>query len=143
MNNGYEDIMHLPHYVSSTRPKMSMTDRAAQFSPFAALTGFDGAIQETGRLTDRKIELDEDALHELNRKFRFLMAHLSDRPEVSITYFRADKRKAGGTYLETTGIVKKLDALERRIILYGGLKIPMDDVLKIESDVFTPLRSVI
>lgn len=139
MNNGYEDIISLPHYVSPTRLQMSMADRAAQFSPFAALTGFDGAIQETGRLTDRKIELDEDALQELNRKFRFLMAHLSDRPEVSITYFRADKRKAGGACLEATGIVEKLDEPERLITMHSGLKIPMDDVLKIESDAFAPV----
>ena len=84
----------MPHHVSATRPQMPMSDRAAQFSPFAALTGYDAAIKETGRLTDTKIELDDEELHSLNLKFQFLVEHLEDEPEVAVTYFKADERKA-------------------------------------------------
>ena len=90
----YGDILNMPHHVSATRPQMPMSDRAAQFSPFAALTGYDAAIKETGRLTDTKIELDDEELHSLNLKFQFLVEHLEDEPEVAVTYFKADERKA-------------------------------------------------
>lgn len=136
----YEDIINLPHHVSSTRPKMSMIDRAAQFSPFAALTGYDAAIKETGRLTDSKIELDDEGLNDLNMKFQFLLEHLKDEPEVSINYFKADEKKAGGAYLEAIGIVKKLDDFERLITMQDGTKIPMDDILNIDGDAFSVLE---
>ena len=99
MSGQYEDIINLPHHVSATRPQMSMLDRAAQFSPFAALTGYDAAIKETGRLTDEKIEMDEEALNILNMKFQILVDSLDDEPEVTFTYFKPDERKAGGAYL--------------------------------------------
>lgn len=136
----YEDIINLPHHVSATRPQMPMSDRAAQFSPFAALTGYDAAIKETGRLTDAKIELDDEELNNLNMKFQLLVEHLEDEPEVAITYFKADERKAGGAYLEASGIVKKLDDFERVITMQDGTKIPMDDILNIDSDVFAALE---
>ena len=118
----YGDILNMPHHVSATRPQMPMSDRAAQFSPFAALTGYDAAIKETGRLTDTKIELDDEELNNLNLKFQFLVEHLEDEPEVAITYFKADERKAGGAYLEATGIVKKLDDfVSRRTLAVKGL----------------------
>lgn len=132
MKNGYEDIINLPHYVSPTRPQMPMADRAAQFSPFAALVGYDAAIQESGRLTDAKIQLDEDALDDLNTKFQLLVAHLDDASEVKLTYFKADERKSGGAYHEITGIVQKLDVYRRQVVLKDGTLIPMDDILKIE-----------
>lgn len=128
----YDDIINLPHHVSATRPQMSMIDRAAQFSPFAALVGYDAAIKETGRLTDVKIELDDEGLNDLNMKFQLLVEHLDDEPEVKITYFKADERKAGGAYLETIGIVKKLDDFERLITMQNGKKIPMDDIYDID-----------
>ena len=99
MSGQYEDIINLPHHVSATRPQMSMIDRAAQFSPFAALTGYDAAIKETGRLTDEKIEMDEEALNILNMKFQILVDSLDDEPEVTFTYFKPDERKAGGAYI--------------------------------------------
>ena len=136
----YGDILNMPHHVSATRPQMPMSDRAAQFSPFAALTGYDAAIKETGRLTDTKIELDDEELHSLNLKFQFLVEHLEDEPEVAVTYFKADERKTGGAYLEATGIVKKLDDFERLITMQDGTKIPMDDILTIESDAFSSLE---
>ena len=109
----------------------SMADRAAQFSPFAALTGYDAAIHETGRLTDDKIELDEETLNILNMKLRLLVDSLDDEPEVTFTYFKPDQRKAGGAYIEVTGKVKKVDGFERLIVMENGIKIPMDDVLDV------------
>lgn len=135
MMNNYNDIINLPHHVSATRPQMSMMDRAAQFSPFAALTGYDAAIKETGRLTDEKIVMDEEALNILNMKFQILARSLDDEPEVTFTYFKPDERKAGGAYLTASGVVKKIDAFERMIVMRNGTKIPMDDVLDFDIEV--------
>ena len=128
MNNRYDEIMELPHHVSKTRPQMPMSDRAAQFAPFAALTGYDSAIKETGRLTDERIELDEEALTALDRKYQLLMDTLDDAPEVTIIYFQPDARKAGGQYVSATGTVKKVDTFGRRILLQDGTRIPLDSV---------------
>lgn len=128
MNNRYDEIMELPHHVSTTRPQMPMSDRAAQFAPFAALTGYDSAIKETGRLTNERIELDEEALTALNRKYQLLMDTLDDAPEVTIIYFQPDERKAGGQYVSATGTVKKVDTFGRRILLQDGTRIPLDSV---------------
>ena len=128
MNNRYNEIINLPHHVSKTRPQMPMSDRAAQFAPFAALTGYDSAIKETGRLTDERIELDEEALTALDRKYQLLMDTLDDAPEVTIIYFQPDERKAGGQYVSATGTVKKVDTFGRRIILQDGTRIPLDSV---------------
>ena len=136
MRENYEDIINLPYHVSATKPQMSMIDRAAQFSPFAALTGYDAAIKETGRLTDEKIEMDEEALNILNMKFQVLVDSMDDEPEVTFTYFKPDGRKAGGAYIEVTGTVKKVDDFERRIVMKNGTKMPMDDILNIEGDIF-------
>ena len=128
MNNRYDEIMELPHHVSKTHPQMPMSDRAAQFAPFAALTGYDSAIKETGRLTDERIELDEEALTALDRKYQLLMDTLDDAPEVTIIYFQPDERKAGGQYVSATGTVKKVDTFGRRILLQDGARIPLDSV---------------
>ena len=129
-----------PHHVSKTRPQMPMSDRAAQFAPFAALTGYDAAIKETGRLTDERIELDVEALSALDMKYQLLMEALDEAPEVIITYFRPDERKAGGKYVSAVGAVKKIDDLERRITMQDDAKIPMDDVLSIEGELFSVLE---
>jgi len=136
---GYEDIINLPHHVSETRPRMPIIDRAAQFSPFAALTGYDSAIKETGRLTDARIELGEEALSILNMKFQVLLDNLDDSPEVIFTYFKPDERKAGGSYIDVSGTVKKVDDFERLIMMQDGTKIPMDDVVNIEGEIFASL----
>ena len=128
MNNRYDEIMELPHHVSTTRPQMPMSDRAAQFAPFAALTGYDSAIKETGRLTGERIELDEEALTALDRKYQLLIEALDDAPEVTIIYFQPDERKAGGQYVSATGTVKKVDTFGRRILLQDGTRIPLDSV---------------
>ena len=135
-NYQYDDIIDLPHHISPTRPRMSMIDRAAQFSPFAALTGYDAAIKETGRLTDLRIELTEDSRAPLDRKQQLLVDKLADHPEVAVTYFVPDERKAGGAYITVTGRVKKVDDYQRLLILTDGTKIPLDDILDIESELF-------
>ena len=140
MNRKYNEIMGLPHHVSKNRPQMPMSDRAAQFAPFAALTGYDAAIKETGRLTDERIELDVEALSALDMKYQLLMEALDEAPEVTITYFRPDERKAGGKYVSAVGAVKKIDDFERRITMQDGAKIPMDDVLSIEGELFSVLE---
>lgn len=139
-NHQYDDIIDLPHHVSATRPQMSMIDRAAQFSPFAALTGYDAAIRETGRLTDRRIELSEDSRAALDRKQQLLVECLADHPEVSVTYFIPDERKSGGAYVTVTGIVKKVDDYQRLLLLTDGTKIPLDDILDLESELFHGLE---
>ena len=140
MNGKYDEIMGLPHHVSKTRPQMPMSDRAAQFAPFAALTGYDSAIKETGRLTDERIALDEGALTALNMRYQLLMDALDEEPEVEITYFKPDERKAGGKYVSAVGAVKKIDDFERRITMQDGAKIPMDEVLSIDGELFSSLE---
>ena len=140
MNGKYNEIIGLPHHVSKNRPQMPMSDRAAQFAPFAALTGYDAAIKETGRLTDERIELDVEALSALDMKYQILMEALDEAPEVTITYFQPDERKAGGKYVSAVGAVKKIDDFERRITMRDGTRIPMDDVLSIDGELFSSLE---
>lgn len=140
MNRKYNEIMGIPHHVSKTRPQMPMSDRAAQFAPFAALTGYDAAIKETGRLTDERIELDVEALSALDMKYQLLMEALDEAPEVTITYFQPDERKAGGKYVSAVGAVKKIDDFERRITMRDGTRIPTDDVLSIDGELFSSLE---
>ena len=140
MNGKYDEIIDLPHHVSKTRPQMPMSDRAAQFSPFAALTGYDSAIKETGRLTDEKIELGEESLTALNARYQMLMDVLAEGPEVRITYFKPDERKAGGAYVTITGAIRKIDDFEQIIIMQDGTRIPMDDVLSLEGELFSALE---
>ena len=135
----YEDIIHLPHHVSSKRPQMPMIDRAAQFSPFAALTGYDDAISETGRLTDEKIDLSEEEKEVLDRKQQFLLEKIDERPALTVTYFVPDAKKSGGAYVTKSGNLKKIDAIERWMQLTDGTKIPLDDVADIESELFCDL----
>ena len=134
MSKSYDDIINLPHHVSKKRPQMSMADRAAQFSPFAALTGHDEAIRETARLTDDRIDLDEGELEILNMRFQLLFDNLDSSPEVTFTWFKPDARKAGGSYETTHGTVKKIDHQNRLIIMQDQTVIPMDDVVRIELE---------
>lgn len=136
MSGPYDDIIHLSHPTSKNRPRMSIHDRAAQFSPFAALSGHAAAIAETARLTDRKLELDEDTKAELDRRQAILLEHISERPEITATWFRPDERKEGGAYITTTGRLKKLDEAERILILTDDTRIPLEAVVSLESDSF-------
>lgn len=128
----YDDIINLPHHVSTKHPRMSALDRAAQFSPFAALTGHDSAIKETARLTDIKLELDEDKKEELDNRLQMLRMQTDLRPEVEITYFVPDTKKSGGSYLSIRGIIKKFDDIEHKILLENETVIPINDIYGIE-----------
>lgn len=127
-SNKYDKIINLPHHVSSTRPHMSMIDRAAQFSPFAALTGYDAAVKETARLTEQKIELDEYEKAALDQRILLLQEHLKELPEVTITHFVPDEHKDGGKYVSITEAVKKIDTYEKQIVLVDKSKIPIGQV---------------
>ena len=136
MTGKYDDILNLPHPASKKHPRMAISDRAAIFSPFAALTGHAAAIQETARLTEQKMELDEDTKVELDRRQAILLEHIAEQPEVTITWFKADGRKDGGSYITTTGRLKKIDQVGRTLSLLDGTKILLDDVLGIGHDYF-------
>ena len=136
MKNPYEDIIHLPHPTSKKHPRMSTHDRAAQFAPFAALTGYDSSIAEAARLTDRRIELDEHSQEELNEKLNLIQEHLLDQPEITVTYFQHERKKSGGAYVTYTGVVKKVDAVEQMLVFRNAKKIPIEDILDITSEMF-------
>ena len=134
MNGPYDDIINLPHPTSQRHPRMPIRDRAAIFSPFAALSGHGAAIAETARLTERRIELDEDTRAELDRRQAVLLEHIDEQPEITITWFQPDERKDGGAYLTATGRLKKF-----RLLLADGTEIPMKDVVALESGIFQTL----
>lgn len=134
LSHAYDDIISLPHHVSSVHPPMSLHDRAAQFSPFAALNGFEGAVKEAARLTDRERELDEGEEDRLDKRLRQLRQHLLKRPRVSLTWFKPDERKAGGAYETTVGNVKKLDTVQGILTLEDGRQIPLKQLVWIEED---------
>ena len=136
MNNKYDDIINLPRHISKTRRPMSQKNRAAQFAPVAALSGFESSIKETARLTDSKIELDEyDKLY-LNEKIKIIQNSLKDKNLVKITYFKKDKTKEGGSYIVIEGIVKDIDEDNLTIIMKDNSKIIINDILEIESELF-------
>lgn len=128
----YDDIINLPHHQSVTRPHMSNYDRAAQFSPFAVVTGHDEAIREAERLTDRRIELDEYTKEALNRKLQILKENPG--PEITLTYFQPDEKKAGGAYRTITGRVKKIDEYEQTVVFADRTVIPINQINEIESE---------
>ena len=136
----YDDIINLPHHISSVHPPMLVADRAAQFMPFAALTGFGDAIEETGRLTEKRPELEEDAIEGLEEKLRYLREHMKEHPEISVTYFQPDARKAGGAYVTATGRIKRIDLYEQVFVMEDGTWIPMKSVVGIEGEVFSGLE---
>ena len=136
MTGPYDDILHLPHPTSKRHPRMPIVDRAAQFSPFAALTGHGAAIEETARVTDRRIELDEDAKEQLDQTLQLLLERIDEQPEITVTWFSPDKKKAGGQYHTATRKLKRIDSREGRLILTDGNQIPLEDLLEIRSESF-------
>lgn len=136
MNHPYKDIIHLSRPNSPNRNKMSMLDRAAQFAPFAALTGYDGAIKETARLTDEELLLDENQLERLNEKLLLLQENIPKKLPVTIHYFEKDTLKSGGAYLTYTGIIKRIDDYERVIIFEDKTKIKICTIIQIECELF-------
>ena len=133
MSGKYDDILHLPHPTSAKHPRMPVSERAAMFSPFAALSGHAGAIAETARLTDQRMELDEDTRAELDRRQAVLLEHIAEQPEVTVTWFQPDERKDGGSYVTVTGRLKRIDPVERVMTLRDGTSIPLEDVAELES----------
>lgn len=129
----YDDIIHLPHHVSAKHPQMPVSDRAAQFAPFAALTGHKAAIRETARLTDEKADLDENEKAILDEKLRMIQETLAEHPEITVTYFQPDQKKAGGNYVTVTGRVKKLDVYRHDLLMADGLRIHLDEILEIQT----------
>ena len=132
INDRYEDIIDHPHYQSKKRPHMSLYNRAAQFAPFAALTGYDAAIKETARLTDGRIELGCDQADIINEKLNELNMHISEHPQAAITYFMPDPSKAGGSYIRVKGSIKKIDAVYAALLMDDGTAISINDISDIE-----------
>lgn len=142
MNGTYDDIIHLPHHVSATRPQMTASDRAAQFSPFAALTGYDAAIKETARLTDERVKLDEYMKDVLSDRLQILADRIKEHPEIVITYFQPDAKKKGGAYVTAVGTVKKIDEYERIVVMTDGTLIPIDEIISIDGQIFETMCDV-
>ena len=132
----YDDIINMPHHVSKKRPQMSPLDRAALFSPFAALTGHEDAITEASRTTEKRIDLDENSIEILNEKMKILKEKLAEKPVISFTYFKPDEKKDGGAYLTVTGIVKKIDEYKHILFLEEGQSILFRDLVSIDGNIF-------
>lgn len=128
----YSDIIDQPHHVSKVHPAMTMFERAAQFAPFAALTGHKEAIKETERLTTAKKILDENQIEMINRKLQLIISNLQLQPVIKVVYFQKDLRKNGGKYIEKSGVVKKIDEYSKKIVLVDGTKIDIEDIYGIE-----------
>ena len=139
MSGKYDDILHRTHPTSTKHPRMPISERAAIFSPFAALTGHAGAIAETARLTERKMELDEDARAELDRRQAVLLEHIEEQPEVTVTWFCPDEKKSGGAYVVTTGRLKKVDNAAGTLKLADGLTVSLDEIVDLQCDLFRGL----
>jgi hypothetical protein len=136
MKRAYDDIIHLPHHVSKTHPPMTAIDRAAQFSPFAALTGYDAAIKETARLTDERVDLDEYIKDALSDRLQIIADRVNEHPEIAITYFQPDAKKNGGAYVTAAGTAKKIDEYERIVVMTDGTAIPLDEIISIDGQIF-------
>lgn len=134
LNHRYDDLLNLPHPVSQTHPRMSAHDRAAQFSPFAALTGHNAAMEETARLTDQKLEPGEQQLEELNANLQAIQAHIREKPAVQITYFVPDARKSGGEYQTIHGRVRHIDEGTQTLFLTDDSRIPLNNILTLTPE---------
>lgn len=136
----YDDILYLPHPVSRRHPQMPLSDRAAQFAPFAALTGHEDAVRETARLTDSRVELTEEQREALDQRLALLLQAMRENPgleaEITFTCFRPDEKKDGGAYVSVSGQVKRVDGYRRVILLKDGTSLPMDEIVGMEGEVF-------
>lgn len=136
----YDDMIDLPHHVSTKHPQMSLYERAAQFSAFKALTGYEDCVTEAARLTGERIDLDDASMSLLNGKVQILQDSIKSRPNITITYFVPDKKKTGGEYVTASGSIKRIDEVERVIIFSDGKVIQIDDVIDIQSELFVDLE---
>ena len=139
MSGPYDDIIQLPHPTSARHPRMSLSNRAAQFSPFAALTGHKAAINETARLTDEKQILSEDVIAKLNEQLNLIKENIGTNQTVTITYFVPDDKKSGGAYISNTGVVKKIDEYNHTVILTDKTVIPIEQISEMQSDIFSEI----
>ena len=130
----YDEIINIPHFDPKNHKRMSMKERAAQFSPFAALTGYSESVKETARLTKSKIELSEDMKYEIDMKLQLIEEHIKEKPEVSIVYFIKDKKKSGGDYNEYTGIIRRIDKVNGKIIFVDKSNILLNDIIDIKCE---------
>ncbi|MCR5100059.1 MAG: YolD-like family protein [Butyrivibrio sp.] len=133
----YLDIINLPHHVSNVHPQMDMISRAAQFSPFAALTGYDDAVKESARLTEEKIELDEESKDALDSKISIIYNKIDSHPEVTVTFFVKDSLKSGGKYISKTGVVKKIDPIYKKLIFTDLEIVNVNDIIDITGEIFS------
>ena len=133
MTGPYDDMLNLPHPTSRRHPRMSRSGRAAQFAPFAALSGHGAAIAETARLTEQRMELDEDVKAALDLKQQMLMDRIGEHPDVSVTWFQPDGKKDGGRYVTTTGRLKRIDEVERVLVMEDKTTVPLDDIISIDE----------
>ena len=131
----YSDIINLSRPVSK-RPRMSLEQRSAQFAPFAALTGYEGQVKETARLTNKKIEINEELKEILNKKIQLIQEKIKEQPQIEITYFIPDSKKEGGKYKTVTNSVKKIDTYKNEIILIDGTTIAIDEIIDINSEIY-------
>ena len=140
MDERYRDMLSLPHPVSQRHPRMSMDSRAAQFAPFAALQGYEAAVAETARHTETQTELSEDRIQDLDLRLRLLQARIAEHPEVRVTWFVPDARKAGGAYVSARGRVRRLDPVSRLLVLSSGEQIPIPAISELDGPVFADLE---
>lgn len=135
----YEDIVNLPRHISKIHPQATMADRAARFSPFAAISGYDDMVKEAARVTEERIDITDATKKLLNEKLNMIIEFLDEEPEVTITYFEPDKKKDGGAYMSITGTVKRIDEYERIVLMTDEKRIKIDEIYAIESDLFYSL----
>ena len=135
----YEDIVNLPRHISKVHPQATMADRAARFSPFAAISGYEDMVKEAARVTEERIDITDATKELLNEKLNMIIEFLDEEPEVAITYFEPDKKKDGGAYISITGTVKRIDEYERIVLMRDDKKIRIDEIYAIESDLFYSL----
>lgn len=132
----YDDIINLPHHVSVKHPQMALSDRAAQFSPFAALTGHEDSIRETARRTEAFLELDEDKKEQLDEKMHILQDYFSEKPKITVTYFVPDEKKDGGAYVTHRGRIRKIDIYLRRLLFEDGTEVPLQYIFEMDGEIF-------
>ena len=135
----YEDIVNLPRHISKIHSQATMADRAARFSPFAAISGYEDMVKEAARVTEERIDITDATKELLNEKLNMIIEFLDEEPEVTITYFEPDKKKDGGAYISITGTVKRIDEYERIVLMSDDKKIRIEEIYAIESDLFYSL----
>lgn len=141
MSGKYDDILYLSHHVSPTRRRMTMAERAAQFSPFAALAGYEDAVRETGRVVEQRIDLSEEEKAVLDHKQQVILAALErgERPKVTVTYFQPDAKKNGGAYIDFTGKIKRIKTAENRFVFMNDMEISFSDIFDLRCELFSHL----